>query len=75
MYSVYIDCCCWFMQSGQGALSALNPNATASTVMYGTSASSLTSMASGSSEVSFFYLTMLTYMPVYKKTAVTVLWQ
>ena len=50
-----------FVQSGQGALSALNPNATASTVMYGTSASSLTSMASGTSEVSFFFflLTML----------------
>ncbi|DBA94256.1 TPA: hypothetical protein ACH3X1_001874 [Trebouxia sp. C0004] len=38
-------------QSGQGALTALNPNTTASTVMYGTSASSLTSMASGSSEI------------------------
>lgn len=63
------------MQSGQGALSALNPNATASTVMYGTSASSLTSKVSGTSEVSFFLLITLTHMPAYKKTVVAVSWQ
>lgn len=54
VWHTHVDCCCCFMQSGQGALSALNPNTTASTVMYGTSASSLTSMASGTSQVSFF---------------------
>lgn len=38
-------------QTGKGLLTALNPNTTASMVKYGTSASSLTSTATGSSEV------------------------
>ena len=39
------------MQTGQGVLTALNPNSTASMVKYGTSASSLTSTMTGTSEV------------------------
>ena len=39
------------LQTGQGALQALSPDAVASVVKYGTSASSLTSTATGSAEV------------------------